>query len=113
MSTNDRWIAVEVARSLQKQLFFYEVEWGGQNLQDSVDDVFMFLGESGEGTSSGSAAFDGFGEELPTGVVTMLTQCYTATCDEFDPCYSRSCPRKVTLRLRDTYRQTLTPCPRD
>jgi len=94
MSTNDRWVAVEVARSLQGQLFFYEVEWGGRALQDSVEDVYMFLGEDGEGSSS--AAFSGLNDELPTGVVTMLSQCYSATCEESDPCYSFSCPRRVS-----------------
>jgi hypothetical protein len=42
-STNDRYIALLVARSLQQQLFFYEVEWGGRVLQDGVEDVYMFL----------------------------------------------------------------------
>lgn len=32
--------------------------------------------------------------ELPTGVFTDLTQCYSTTCREGEPCYSFACPRK-------------------
>jgi hypothetical protein len=34
-------------------------------------------------------------EELPTGVITMLTRCYSPSCGEGVPCYSQHCPRKV------------------
>lgn len=87
VSTNDRRVAIQVARSLQSQLFFYEVEWGGHVLQDGVEDVYMFLDEE-----------DG-GEELPTGVITMLTRCYSPSCGEGIPCYAYDCPRKVCLAL--------------
>ncbi|KAK0436935.1 CNH domain-containing protein [Armillaria borealis] len=89
MSTNDRRAALQVARSLQSQLFFYEVEWGGRVLQDGVEDVYMFLDDQ-EGTSD----FAPMREELPTGVVTMLTKCYVSTCVDESPCYSYSCPRR-------------------
>ncbi|TFK71669.1 hypothetical protein BDN72DRAFT_957951 [Pluteus cervinus] len=85
ISTNDRRTALHVARSLQSQLFFYEVEWGGRVLQDGVEDVYMFLDDN-EGT--------GEREELPTGVVTMLTRCYSASCADGVPCYAYACPRK-------------------
>ncbi|KAH7069385.1 hypothetical protein BKA62DRAFT_807882, partial [Auriculariales sp. MPI-PUGE-AT-0066] len=42
-SSQDRQIAIQVARSLQSQLFFYEVEWGGHTLTDSVEDVTCSL----------------------------------------------------------------------
>ena len=90
MSTNDRRAALHVARSLQSQLFFYEIEWGGRVLQDNVEDVFMFLDDQ-EGTSE--AAMER--EELPTGVITMLTRCYTPMCGEGGVCYSYGCPRMV------------------
>lgn len=88
ISTNDRRTALHVARSLQSQLFFYEVEWGGRVLQDGVEDVYMFLDDN-EG--------NGEREELPTGVVTMLTRCYSASCADGVPCYAYACPRKVRL----------------
>ncbi|KAF5351328.1 hypothetical protein D9758_007970, partial [Tetrapyrgos nigripes] len=106
-STNDRRAALQVARSLQSQLFFYEVEWGGRVLQDGVEDVYMFLddaegaGPSGSGMASSSSAIppspgvvDVYREELPTGVVTMLTRCYVPTCVDEDPCYANDCPKR-------------------
>ncbi|KAJ6458147.1 Dbl-like domain-containing protein [Mycena vitilis] len=89
ISTNDRRAALQVARSLQSQLFFYEVEWGGRVLQDGVEDVYMFLDDL-EGPSDGVPDR----EELPTAVITMLTKCYSPSCGEGLPCYSFSCPSR-------------------
>ncbi|KAI6112968.1 CNH domain-containing protein [Pisolithus sp. B1] len=89
ISTADRRIALQVARSLQQQLFFYEVEWGDKPLQDGVEDVYMFLDDI-EGTSEGPRER----EELPTAVITMLTKCYASICTEGEPCYSFTCPRR-------------------
>ncbi|KAF7317781.1 hypothetical protein MKEN_00865900 [Mycena kentingensis (nom. inval.)] len=91
MSTDDRRAALQVARSLQSQLFFYEVEWGGHSLQDSVEDVYMFLDDQ-DGTSDAAPER----EELPTGVVTMLTKCYSPSCTDDMPCYVYACPRRGT-----------------
>lgn len=89
VSMTDRRAALQVARSLQSQLFFYEVEWGYKLLQDGVEDVYMFLDDL-EGNSESQRER----EELPTAVITMLTKCYTSTCSEEDPCYSWVCPRR-------------------
>ncbi|RDB18445.1 Rho1 guanine nucleotide exchange factor 1 [Hypsizygus marmoreus] len=89
VSTSDRRAALQVARSLQSQLFFYEVEWGSRVLQDGVEDVYMFLGDLEGGSESVPEL-----EELPTGVVTMLTRCYSPSCGDGAPCYSYVCPRK-------------------
>ncbi|KAJ6561073.1 signal transducer [Mycena vulgaris] len=89
ISTSDRRAALQVARSLQSQLFFYEVEWGGRVLQDGVEDVYMFLDDQ-EGTSDAAPER----EELPTGVVTMLTKCYSPSCGDETQCYSYGCPRR-------------------
>ena len=63
VATGDRTIALLVARSLQSQLFFYEVEWGGRVLQDGVEDVYMFLDdqEGGAGSAGGSGNGSGNG----------------------------------------------------
>jgi len=92
ISTNDRRVSLQVARSLQSQLFFFEVDSGRESraLQDGVEDVYMFLDEQ----EGGSGAFVEK-EELPTGVITMLTRCYSASCGEGTLCYSHSCPRRV------------------
>ncbi|KAF9232409.1 CNH domain-containing protein [Melanogaster broomeanus] len=89
VSTADRRAALQVARSLQSQLFFYEVEWGDKPLQDGVEDVYMFLDDL-EGNSEAVRER----EELPTAVITMLTKCYVSSCSEDDPCYSWACPRR-------------------
>ncbi|KAJ7460820.1 signal transducer [Mycena latifolia] len=89
ISTSDRRAALQVARSLQSQLFFYEVEWGGRVLQDGVEDVYMFLDDQ-EGTSDAAPER----EELPTGVITMLTKCYSPSCGDETQCYSYGCPRR-------------------
>lgn len=83
-------MALQVARSLQSQLFFYEVEWGNRVLHDGVEDVYMFLDDQ----ESGSDAIPER-EELPTSVITMLTRCYSPSCGEGVVCYAYSCPRKV------------------
>lgn len=104
--TNDRRTALQVARSLQSQLFFYEVEWGGRLLQDGLEDVYMFLddtpgiGNNNNSSNNNSNNDDPYRvdrEELPTGVVTVLTKCYSPSCQEGSPCYSYSCPRRASV----------------
>ena len=89
VTTNNRSIALQVARSLQQQLFFYEVEWGGRLLQDGVEDVYMFLDDQ-----EGGADAPRDREELPTAVITVLTRCYAPSCSDAQPCYSFACPRR-------------------
>ncbi|RXW24807.1 hypothetical protein EST38_g1012 [Candolleomyces aberdarensis] len=89
VSTSDRRVAVQVARSLQSQLFFYEVEWGGHVLRDGVEEVYMFLGDQETGLP----------EELPTGVITMLSRCYSPSCGDGVSCYAFGCPRKGNFAL--------------
>ncbi|CAG8681770.1 4916_t:CDS:2, partial [Acaulospora colombiana] len=74
----DRRAALQVARSLQGQLFFYEVEWGGRLLQDGLEDVYMFLDDNPASESSNAEyRHDRVErEELPTGA-TMLEGMFT------------------------------------
>ncbi|KAE9385865.1 hypothetical protein BT96DRAFT_928595 [Gymnopus androsaceus JB14] len=74
----DRKAALHVARSLQIQLWFFEVEGGGKELCDGVEDVYTFTDDS----------------ELPLAVVTMLTRCYVPTCFDDEPCYAWDCPKR-------------------
>ena len=109
ISANDRRLALHLARSLQSQLFFYEVEWGGRVLQDGVEDVYMFLDDQ----EGGADRRDGEireREELPTGVFTPLTKCYSPSCVEGQPyaCLSWSCPRRVCSQLCVSLCSTLT-----
>ena len=65
-----------------------DVDWGKRELQDGVEDVYTFFGEEGSESIVESA-------ELPTGITTMLTRCYSASCGEGIVCYSYTCPRRV------------------
>ncbi|CAE7225241.1 unnamed protein product [Rhizoctonia solani] len=91
VSINDRRTALQVAQSLQNQLFFRAVEWGGQPLRDGVEDVYMFPDEQAGGSRQYSAR-----EELPSGVITLLTSCYSPCCARGLPgkCYTYSCSRR-------------------
>lgn len=87
-STEDQRVAVEVARSLQSQLFFYKVE--SDDGAFGAEDVYTFLGDEAGGSGAPMQT-----EELPTGVVTYLTKCYTPRCVDGSPCYACLCPRRV------------------
>jgi hypothetical protein len=51
--------------------------------------------------SSPSAVAAAAGEdELPTGVFTMLTECYSSTCSTTQLCYSITCPRRMEQQHR-------------
>jgi hypothetical protein len=99
ISTNDRTIALAIARSLQSQLFFYEVEWSGKAVSDGVEDVFMFLDDQ-DATNLPERS------ELPTGVITFLTKCYVSSCLDETPCYSYACPKRKSVS--DYYYFSLT-----
>lgn len=55
----------------------------------------MFLDDDvAEGEAGPSnAGLDGF-TELPTGVITLLTKCYSPSCNDAGPCYSYGCPKR-------------------
>jgi hypothetical protein len=80
------------AHSLQNQLWFVEVDWDIKPLRDSAEDVFRFMGEM-EGMGSGDALTG----ELPKGVLTMATRCYSPSCTEDQKCYSPRCPYKTDV----------------
>ncbi|KAG5730352.1 Rho1 guanine nucleotide exchange factor 1 [Termitomyces sp. T112] len=87
----DRRASLQVARSLQSQLFFTEVEWDDSaKVKDNAGDLYNFL-------DNAMSFDDEFDDDLPTGIVTILTRCYSPTCSESDPCYSYVCPRKGDL----------------
>ncbi|KAJ3901831.1 CNH domain-containing protein [Lentinula edodes] len=83
----DRRAALHVARSLQCQLLFYEVDGGGRELCDGVEEVYIFFSE--DNISSSPTVLP-----LPTAVVTMLTRCYVPTCVDDKPCYAWDCPKR-------------------
>lgn len=53
------------------------------------------------GNGNGEVGSMGVDEtELPTGVFTMLTECYSATCTRDQLCYSITCPRRLEQQHR-------------
>jgi hypothetical protein len=90
----DRRYALVSAHSLQNQLWFVEVDWDIKPLRDSAEDVYRFMGEM-EGMGSGDALTG----ELPKGVLTMATRCYSPSCTEDRKCYSSRCPYKTNVGL--------------
>ncbi|UZJ52746.1 hypothetical protein CBS101457_002066 [Exobasidium rhododendri] len=137
-ATGERRIALLVAKSLKGQLFFHEVDWGTGELDDGVEEVYMFLEDSLAGSGAAhhqrgqandfdvelSLALHGGSDlkkgatkksaegldDLPTGVFTAMTDCYSPLCGKPDSprgafCYSVSCPR---ARPNGVNRNTLT-----
>nr|XP_019049461.1 hypothetical protein I302_03250 [Kwoniella bestiolae CBS 10118]OCF28391.1 hypothetical protein I302_03250 [Kwoniella bestiolae CBS 10118] len=90
-SPTDRRFAHATALSLQNQLWFVEVDWDIKPLRDSSDDVFRFMGEM-EGMGSGG---DAITTELPKGLMSMATRCYSPSCTGDNRCYAPRCPYKT------------------
>jgi len=55
---------------------------------------------TGPASPGAGAAGVGGEDELPTGVFTMLTECYSSTCSAMQLCYSVTCPRRMEQQAR-------------
>ncbi|KAJ3983138.1 CNH domain-containing protein [Lentinula detonsa] len=99
----DRRAALHVARSLQSQLLFYEVDGGGKELSDGVEEVYMFFSEDNISSSPCGPVLP-----LPTAVMTMLTRCYSPTCVDDKPCYAWDCPKRGTNNVNGTIKRPST-----
>nr|KIR45931.1 hypothetical protein I312_04901 [Cryptococcus bacillisporus CA1280] len=104
---NDRRFALLLAQSLQNQLWFVEVDWDIKPLRDSSDDVFRFMGEM-EGIASGA---DALTTELPKGLMTMATRCYSPSCTGDKRCYSPRCPYKTSPHTFLPTEESIIPLP--
>ncbi|WWC58812.1 uncharacterized protein I303_101356 [Kwoniella dejecticola CBS 10117] len=105
-SGNDRRFAHATALSLQNQLWFVEVDWDIKPLRDSSDDVFRFMGEM-EGMGSGG---DALTTELPKGLMSMATRCYSPSCTGDKGCYAPRCPFKTNPNtFLEKIDNTITP----
>ena len=89
-SSSDRRLALILAQSLQNQLWFVEVDWDIKPLRDSSEDVFRFMGDM-EGIGAG----EGLTTELPSGLMTMATRCYSPSCTGDSRCYAPRCPHQT------------------
>ncbi|PPJ61397.1 hypothetical protein CBER1_11339 [Cercospora berteroae] len=85
--TSDRNLALLLGRSLDAQRFFHEVTYA-HRLRDSPNEVYQFK--------------ETINEEPPevNGVFTLLTECYSPTCNRDNLCYSIACPRRLEQQQR-------------
>ncbi|KAF2768386.1 citron like protein [Teratosphaeria nubilosa] len=85
--TSDRNLALLLGRSLDAQKFFHEVAYA-HRLRDSPNEIYQFK--------------ETLNEETPevNGVFTLLTECYSPTCNRDNLCYSIACPRRLEQQQR-------------
>lgn len=87
--TNDRNLALLLGRALDAQKFFHDVTYD-HRLRDAPGEVYQFKETLGEDTP---------GSEVD-GVFTLLTECYSPTCNRDSLCYSIACPRRLEQQAR-------------
>lgn len=126
IKTTDRNLALLLGRALDAQKFFHDVTYD-HRLRDSAMELYQFKerlsilssdelleggGIPGGGVPRNSGApsstvhptlsdADTLSEDtLPSGVFTLLTDCYSPTCTRDRLCYSIACPRRLEQQAR-------------
>ncbi|KAL3471003.1 CNH domain-containing protein [Aspergillus californicus] len=89
IKTSDRNLALLLGRALDAQKFFHDVTYD-HRLRDAPGEVYQFKETMGEESPS----FD------VNGVFTLLTECYSPTCNRDSLCYSIACPRRLEQQAR-------------
>jgi hypothetical protein len=87
--TNDRNLALLLGRALDAQKFFHDVTYD-HRLRDAPGEVYQFKETMGEDKSTTDV----------NGVFTLLTECYSPTCNRDQLCYSIACPRRLEQQAR-------------
>ncbi|KAI8636087.1 CNH domain-containing protein [Parasitella parasitica] len=112
IKTSDRNLAILVGRALDDQKFFHDVNYE-HRLRDSVHELYQFKGHQVIGkppikrklsadsdaivldtTKSNENEISHDQDDIPNGVFTLLTDCYSSTCTSENTCYSVLCPRR-------------------
>ncbi|MCJ1466862.1 RHO1 GDP-GTP exchange protein 2 [Pseudocyphellaria aurata] len=88
IKTTDRNLALLLGRALDAQKFFHDVTYD-HRLRDSATEIFQFRESLMEDTSTNV-----------NGVFTLLTECYSPTCERDRLCYSIACPRRLEQQAR-------------
>jgi hypothetical protein len=88
-------LAVLVGRALDQQKFFHDVNYE-HRLRDSVHELYQFRQNIITKRTAESVENE---DELPNGVFTLLTNCYSPTCTEKMSCYSPLCPRRSAQEI--------------
>ncbi|KDE03554.1 hypothetical protein MVLG_05982 [Microbotryum lychnidis-dioicae p1A1 Lamole] len=116
--TSDRNLALLLGRALDAQKFFHDVTYD-HRLRDSPFELYQFRerlalpfikpdglvlqfdGQSPVSRPGSIAETTASNEEsVPTGVFTLLTDCYSPTCTRDRLCYSIACPRRLEQQAR-------------
>ncbi|RIB09946.1 CNH domain-containing protein [Gigaspora rosea] len=116
IKTTDRNLALLLGRALDAQKFFHDVTYE-HRLRDSSSELYQFRkmlsilssdnfdhveygkednGEDdAEDDTKDDTKDDAEENDLPNGVFTLLTDCYSPTCTRDNLCYSIFCPRRL------------------
>ncbi|KAF1802846.1 hypothetical protein FB192DRAFT_1114470 [Mucor lusitanicus] len=104
LGNNDRLEAIEIGAALRNQNLFHDVNYEPVFI-DSADELYAFremtntpkdddVDEKFSRESSGDLQ----SSDLPNGIYTDLTDCYSPTCTGDNLCYSWSCLKKKSLK---------------
>ncbi|KAL4925140.1 putative Rho guanyl nucleotide exchange factor (Rom2) [Aspergillus undulatus] len=89
IKTTDRNLSLLLGRALDAQKLFHDVTYD-HRLRDAAGELYQFK--------------ETLGEEAPSsevnGVFTLLTECYSPTCNRESLCYSIACPRRLEQQAR-------------
>ncbi|KAJ3890723.1 CNH domain-containing protein [Lentinula edodes] len=96
IKTTDRNLALLLGRALDAQKFFHDVTYD-HRLRDSANELYQFRTKL---PSPFVSSFSSDEVELPSGVFTLLTDCYSPTCSRDQLCYSIACPRRLEQQAR-------------
>ncbi|KAF9454241.1 RhoGEF Rgf2 [Macrolepiota fuliginosa MF-IS2] len=118
IKTTDRNLALLLGRALDAQKFFHDVTYD-HRLRDSPNELYQLRTKLGPYVSGELVNPDAHpsGDEilspdntqdiqeteevpLPSGVFTLLTDCYSPTCSRDQLCYSIACPRRLEQQAR-------------
>lgn len=102
-------MALLLGRALDSQKFFHDVTYD-HRLRDSPNELYQFQKMPSILSSSENYELEDDVEEeeieendLPNGVFTLLTDCYSPTCTRDNLCYSIACPRRLEQVCIFTY----------
>ena len=117
IKTTDRNLAILVGRALNQQKFFHDVNYE-HRLRDSVHELYQFKEQIQPKRPKRKLSADSDVEEkvtvldfilddteeneLPNGVFTPLTDCYSPTCTAEAICYSVLCPRRFSQQSQNS-----------
>lgn len=126
IKTTDRNLALLLGRALDAQKFFHDVTYD-HRLRDNTHELYQFrtklpspfvsgelpnVGNGGAlqherlthrlaGVENSQGQDDSSDDApLPSGVFTLLTECYSPTCTRDRLCYSIACPRRLEQQSR-------------